>query len=491
MLTPAEEQGLAGLAVASRVQHALYRLAPTRLAGLIERLRADALAHHVIYLHEGTVEPIRILPAPITVLPDQVEYVHYVTLAVQAALKRLPSLYLNDFTVREILRLPDAEEAWLRECWGPSQVAHNPIFGRLDALTDFTSPMWRDTLRFVEPNMMGIGGIHMVPTCERLIADIVVPVLREGDLDLELRVGSDIRELLVRTLLDHMAAIGSGPQVCFIEPKYAGNGPDEQAQLARYLQQRHGLTVMHADPSELELRNGAVWHDGERVDLAYRDYGVVDLLELEAEGVDVEPMRVLLRENRVISSIAADLDQKACWEVLTDPRLCQQYFSAEERQLFQRHILWTRVLSDRRTVLPDGRTGNLLDFVRTHHEALVLKPNRAYGGDGIVIGPAVARDEWEAAMGAALADPDDRWVVQQLASIPVREFPVIGPDGAVHVEPFYTVMGFAANEDGVAILARASQKQVVNVAQHGGLCGVLVSHSRPAIGAAATGNGAG
>ena len=62
---------------------------------------------------------------------------------------------------------------------------------------------------------------------------------------------------------------------------------------------------------------------------------------------------------------------------------------------------------------------------------------------------------------------------------------MVGPDGAVHVEPFYTVMGFAANEDGVAILARASQKQVVNVAQHGGLCGVLVSHSRPAIGAPA------
>jgi len=114
---------------------------------------------------------------------------------------------------------------------------------------------------------------------------------------------------------------------------------------------------------------------------------VIDLLELEGEGVDVEPMRVLLRENRVISSIAADLDQKACWEVLTDPRLCQQYFTPEDRQLFQRHILWTRVLSDRRTVLPDGRQGNLLEYARSSHEALVLKPNRSYGGDGIVILP--------------------------------------------------------------------------------------------------------
>jgi uncharacterized circularly permuted ATP-grasp superfamily protein len=186
----------------------------------------------------------------------------------------------------------------------------------------------------------------------------------------------------------------------------------------------------------------------------------------------------------MVSSIAADLDQKACFEVLTDPRLCQQYFTAEERLLFQRHILWTRVLGDRRTVLPDGRTGNLLEYARASHETLVLKPNRAYGGDGIVIGPAVSREIWEVAIQAALADTDDRWVVQQLATIPVREFPVIGPDGAVHVEPFYTVMGFAASEEGVAILARASQKQVVNVAQHGGICGVLVSRSRPAVGTA-------
>jgi ABC-type lipopolysaccharide export system ATPase subunit len=74
--------------------------------------------------------------------------------------------------------------------------------------------------------------------------------------------------------------------------------------------------------------------------------------------------------------------------------------------------------------------------------------------------------------------------VQQLVTIPVREFPVLGPDGAVHSEPFYTVMGFAASDDGIAILARASQKQVVNVAQHGGLCGVMVSRSRPPIGVA-------
>lgn len=483
MLTVAEEQGLSGLALASQVQHALYRLPDGVLAELIERLREGACERHVIYLHDGQLDPIRILPCPIALLPSQVSYIHAVTVIVQEAIKRFPALYFTDDRVREILRLPDAEEQWLRECWGPSQQAHNPIFGRLDALIDFTSPMWRESLKFVEPNLTGIGGVHMVPTAERLLAEIVVPALQRVDPDLRLEVGVDMRELLVQEILQHAAAIGSGTQVCFIEPKYSGQGPDEQEQVAAYLRDRHGLTVTHADPAELTLHRGAVWHNETRVDLGYRDYGVVDLLELAEEGVDVEPMRTLLRENRAISSIAADLDQKSCWEVLTDPAITEQYFNAQERLVFQRHVLWTRLLSDRATTLPDGHTGSLLEYARSSHDNLVLKPNRAYGGDGIIIGPAVTMAEWETALDAALADPDDRWVVQQVATIPVREFPVLGAGGALHGEPFYTVMGFAGNEDGVAILARASQKQVVNVAQHGGLCGVMVSRALPVINA--------
>src|ERR1700731_1504101 len=107
---------------------------------------------------------------------------------------------------------------------------------------------------------------------------------------------------------------------------------------------------------------------------------MADLIDLERQGVSVEPMRALFRQNRVISSIAAEVDQKSCWEVLTDPQFTQKYFSADERQVFRRHILWTRILSDRLTLLPDGRMGNLLEFARKEHEGLVLKPNRSFGG---------------------------------------------------------------------------------------------------------------
>jgi hypothetical protein len=416
------------------------------------------------------------MPMPVTVLPDQLAYIHYVSQTINNALKRLPDLYFQDAGVREALRLPDGEEKWLADCWGASQRENNPIFGRLDALVDFISPMWKDTLKFVEPNMGGIGGLHMVPTAERILAEAIAPLLAEFDDQIDLEIGRDIRDLLMQEILDHLQAIGRPvANICFIEPKYSESGPVEQQALAEFYHRRHGLKIMHADPAELTLADGEVFYQGDRIDLGYRDYSVYDLLDLQRAGVDIEPMRALFQQNRIISSIAAELDQKSCWEVFSDPTLTNKYFSAEERQIFRRHILWTRLVADRSTTLPEGATGNLLDFMRREQERLVMKPNRSFGGQGVLIGHLISASAWEDALQKAVVDPE-RWVVQRLANIPVSEFPVV-VEGKVHFEPFYTVMGFASTRYGVSILGRASQKQVVNVAQRGGLC--VLMQGRP------------
>jgi hypothetical protein len=474
MLTPAEELGLSGLNLASRVRKAFYNITETRLVELLRSLRDEAFKRHLIYLRDGELETVQVFACPMTALPEQVTYVHFVTQTIQNALKRLPEVYMADNSAREMLRLPADEERWLLDCWGPRHRESNPIFGRLDAMIDFLSPTWKDTLKFVEPNLSGIGGLHLVPTAEHILFDLVVPVLQELDPALSLQLGHDIRELLMQEALDHLEALKRpASHICFVEPKYAGSGPDEQEELARYFHDRYQLKVTHADPAELTLAGGQVCYEGAPIDLAYRDYAVADLLVLEKEGKDVQPMRTLFQQNRIISSIAAELDQKSCWEVLTDPVLTHRFFTPDECQVFRRHILWTRIVSDRQTLLPDGRSGPLLEYIRGNRESLVLKPNRAYGGSGVVIGPMIEQAAWESALDSALADRE-RWVVQQLASLTVSEFPVLGPDGKPHIEPFYTVMGFAPSKYGLAILARASQKQVVNVAQRGGIAGVLI-----------------
>lgn len=475
LLTPAEELGLSGLSLDSRVRQAFYAMPPATIFELAQRMDAEAFARKLLYFRHGEPEVIRVLLRPIAVMPDQLAYLNFVSLTILNALKRLPDLYQQDFAVRKVVPMSPAEEQWLWSAWGPSQRENNPVFGRLDAMVDFTSPMWKDSLKFVEPNLCGVGGLHYGPTCERLLADVVLPAVEGIAPELRMEVGQDLRELFIQEVIDHLDAIGRrGRNVCFIEPKFAGDGPDEQEELAQYFHERHGLRVMHADPVELVLKDGEVCYENNVVDIAYRDYEIRDLLTLESEHkVDIEPVRLLFRENRIISSIAGDFDHKSCWEILTDPQFTSRHFNADERQVFRRHILWTRILSDRRTSLPDGELGDLLAFTRQERELLVLKPNRSYGGDRVLIGHLLPQDQWERAIDAAVSDRES-WVVQRLATIPLNEFPVLDRDGSVHMEPFYTVMGFAPTKYGVGILGRASQKQVVNVALRGGMCGVLI-----------------
>jgi hypothetical protein len=474
VLTLAEEIGLGGYHLASRVRKAFRRLPQEEQAALIAAVSQEAGRRHLVYLREGRQDVIVVFPWPVSALPDQISYIHFVSLTVQNALKRLPEMYFQDFAVREALRITPEEEEWLWQCWGPSQRDNNPVFGRLDAVVDFTSPMWKNSLKFMEPNMSGIGGLHMVPTAERIVQERVLPRLESQDPDLRLELAPDIRELLMQEIRDHLDALGRPARnICFVEPKYSSSGIDEQEELAQYFHTTYGMKVLHADPSELSLSGGEVLYAGEKIDLAYRDYTVNDLLALGRTGVDVSPMKELFRQNRMISSITAELDQKSCWEVLTDPRIAGKYFNSDERQIFRRHVLWTRIVSDRKTTLPAGDEGDLLEFIRSERETLVMKPNRSCGGEGVAIGPALTGAEWEAVLAKAVADPA-RWVVQQLASIPVYEFPVVGPDGVIHTEPFHVVMGFAPTQYGVAILGRASQKQVVNVAQRGGMCVVFI-----------------
>src|SRR5581483_8027017 len=135
----------------------------------------------------------------------------------------------------------------------------------------------------------------------------------------------------------------------------------------------------------------------------------------------LEGMRLLFRENRIISSLVGDFDHKSGFEILTDRNVAERLFTPDDCRLFYRHVLWTRVVADRRTTLPDGSVGDLLEFLRRHREELVLKPNRGYGGAGVAIGATMQNDEWERIVAKAAADaanPNASWVVQSATALP-------------------------------------------------------------------------
>jgi len=480
MLSPAEELGLAGAALDARVRRAVNHIPDATLAWLSRRLADDARLNGVVYERGGEIEPVRIMLRPLLVMPEQVAYLHNVCTIIVDALKRLPELYFSDPEVRAVLPLAPAEEAWLRDCWTTLEGGQNALYGRLDAVCDFTGARWQDSLQFLEPNLSGVGGIQLGPLADSLVVRDIVPTIIAHDPGLSIDQPRDQRDLFLQVLLDHARAVGrTGRNICLVEPKYETDGPNEQSAMARYFRERHGVTVVHADPTELRLIDAEVWYQETCIDVAYRDYEMRDLLELEEQlGQPLEAMRALFRQNRMVSSAGGDFDHKSCWELLTDDKLVRRHFTNRERLLFQRHILWTRVVSQRSTSLPHGH-GDLPAYIREFREQLVMKPNRSYGGEGVHIGNLTSQAEWETLLTEALrleADPNESWVVQAVANLPVQEFPVVDVEGRVHYEPFYSVLGFAPTDNGLAMLCRVSQKQVVNVAQHGGLAPVLIGY---------------
>lgn len=482
IVSPAEALGLSGAALDSRVMSAARHVSDVTFANIAERLKADAFANEIIYEHETGREAVRIMLRPMLAQREQLSYVHHVCLQINEALKQLPKLYLADYPgVRDIVRLGAEEERWLKEIWREDvHQRHNQIYGRLDAVCDFVSSSWQDTLKFMEPNLSGVGGIHYAPVSEQVVMRDVVPTLLAHDPGLVIELPQDQRDLFVQLLIDHSRVLGRKDcQLCFVEPRFEAGGPDEQGALSRYLSERHGLVITHADPRELVVRDGEVYCGDVRVDVAYRDYEMRDMIALEKElGRPLDGMKLLLKQNRVISSLVGDLDHKSGFEILTDHRIAEKLFSAEDCRLYERHVLWTRLVGPRQTTLPNRAVGDLLAFARENREQLVLKPNRAYGGDGVALGAGMTQAEWEKLLDEAAAkgsDPDASWVIQLATAIPVVEFPVIGEDKRVYNEPFYAVQGFAATEGGLGVMTRVSQKKVVNVAQHGGIAALLIA----------------
>src|SRR5947208_4376529 len=61
------------------------------------------------------------------------------------------------------------------------------------------------------------------------------------------------------------------------------------------------------------------------------------------------------------------------------------------------------------------RRSSDLEYARSHREQLVLKPNRGYGGTGVVLGLATEASEWEGLLQQAAStagDPEQAWVLR-------------------------------------------------------------------------------
>lgn len=442
---------------------------------LYERIQAAAEAAQITYEDDdGITHVVPILPRPRVMRREQEAYYHRVCFDLDRAIERLATMYVHDPTIRELLPFTEKEDSWLREVLVHAGDAPQTVIARLDANADFADPDWRTQFHFFETNTVGIGGMYYGPTVDQIVLEHALPVLARRAPELSLARPADMRALLHEQLARHARRLSrSRLHVAFLQERGLVGGPNEFPFLVEYLAS-HGVRALICDPRELDLRGGELVCGDVPIDVVYRDGELAMFVEMEAGGDDLTALRHAFLKDQVVSSFAGELDHKSVFEILTTPALAER-FSPEQQRIFRDHVLWTRRVRDMRTTDPDGAEIDLVPWLRRHKDALVLKPNRSFGGWGIVVGPHVDLAAWDEAIAAALDESAAQTggvVAQRYVDVMIEDFPVLSEDGTVTLEELYVVCGFMATERGLGMLGRASKRRVVNVGQKGGLTGL-------------------
>lgn len=440
----------------------LKRLAPGALKALGREIAQTSIDRALTYTDDdGATEIMPILLAPALLSKADAAYLHRLVLVLYSAVYKTAEARLTDPAVREILPLGEREEEWLR--LAPKERA--PLIGRFDMNVD--PAVGARSAQLLEFNGCAIGGLHYGPAASAAVLERVVP--------LDPAMKAAMPGSMTAAWLDHCRAHSKKHgrlHIVWLEDRAWETGITEGPTLVEQLT-REGHKAAVCDPRDLVAEGGEILHDGEPVDIVYRAIELRDLLAIEDESGPLVALREAVKQNRVLSPLQGDLDHKSILEIWSSKKFAK-LFAPAERTLLARHVLWTRLVSARRTDDLDGKDVDLPAYVKKAKGRLVLKPLRACGGEGILIGKDTSQREWNKAVDASVAGTEQAIVQRYIKSATIESPVVRGGAGKVRHEKHFTTFGLYASPTTLGILGRAAPFPVVNVSRGGGILGVLI-----------------
>lgn len=460
-----------------RLSNKMYDLFRELPQATVRRLHAkilkDSKRLSLIYFNKKgreVVIPLTLRPRVMSV--KQRMHLWKTTQVLNEAFSKIPQLFFDVPEIQELFPFEDGEAKWVHDILPSLNHKHLRNLSRWDGNTEFQGENWTGEYKFFEANAVGVGGVWYCPVDEEITMKEIYPELKKIDPKLKLEQNDDARILLLKLLKRQSIDAGVKPaHFALTVDRDMLENYVEFPRLATYLK-GHGLDALVADPRDLYSKKGDIYCRGKKISLVYRDTTLSEYFAMEEKGADLSAIKFAFKQNRVISSLSGEFDHKSCLELFSSARY-DKYFTAKERAVFRKHILWTRLVRECRTEDRHGKMVDLVPYLRKHKNELVLKPNRLFGGEGVDIGKNVSMKTWDKVIEHGLKE-SGYLVVQELAHVPVKRFPHYHPKATMADQEFYTVVGIIATEDGMTVVGRVAKKKVVNIAQDGGLTAILV-----------------
>jgi hypothetical protein len=227
-----------------------------------------------------------------------------------------------------------------------------------------------------------------------------------------------------------------------------------------------GYPAIICSPDELEFDGTKLSAGGTVLDIVYKRLLVNEYLPI------IKEQPALLNAYRagaicMVNSFRSKLiHKKAIFAVLTSARYAK-LFTANEQEKIKAHVPWTRrVRSEKSDYF--GKEIDLIDFITSNRDRLVLKPNDDYGGHGISIGWNTDEIRWEEALRSALVNGD--YLVQERVPTARETFPAILPDGSIEFqEQLVDLDPLLFNGIVRSAFTRLSSTELANVSSGGGM----------------------
>ena len=336
----------------------------------------------------------------------------------------------------------------------------DPGYRRLSPSARLDSFLTTNAFQYVELNAETPAGIAYNEVLVEIFLEL--PIVKRFQERWTLRRFA-ARERLLDTLIGCYREAGGRaerPTIAIVD--YDDVPTRTEHHLFRAFFESKGFPALVCDPRALGYEDGRLRHDGIAIDIVYKRLLVNELLERkEANAAFLRAAR-----DRAVTVVnpfrCKPIHKKAIFAALTDDEL-QPLFDESERAAIARHVPWTRLLREGRTTR-NGESLDLLEFVRSHRERLVLKPNDEYGGKGVAIGWETSPARWDDAIDEALGSS---FVVQEKVELQRQSFPELQPklafrDLVVDLDPFV----FDGEVEG--FLTRLSGTSLANVTSGGG-----------------------
>jgi len=254
------------------------------------------------------------------------------------------------------------------------------------------------------------------------------------------------------------------PRIAIVDLK--GMPTQKEFELFKEFFEREGYPSKICSPDELDFDGKSLRAGSFQIDIVYKRLLVNEYLPIMSACpalLDAYRAGAICMVNSFRSKL---IHKKALFAVLTDRRRAG-LFNSEEQEAISKHVPWTRLVREEKTDY-FGKEVDLLEYIKTNRDKLVLKPNDDYGGHGITIGWNTDELRWEEALRSALLNGD--YLAQERVPTAREVFPALNEAGTIDfADQLVDLDPLLFNGKVRSAFTRLSFTELANVSSGGGM----------------------